>query len=213
MPLSADEELRKAYETLDVSPKAPLDEVRAAFRDLMKVWHPDRYQQESERLRRRAEEQVKRITRAYDRIMEGATIEPEADPIRMDFGTRWGYIDANGETVIEPQFDEARSFVAGLAAIRIDNKWGFVNREGQLPVTPLYEDCGDFAEGLAAVQWYGRWGYIDPNGAFVIMPKFQEAGPFRNGIADIRLGARRGRLTRQGETHFDPTASGVRLES
>jgi len=213
VPPSIDEDLRKAYETLDIPPNAPLDEVRASFRDLMKVWHPDRYQQESERLRLRAEEQVKRITRAYDRIMEGAALEPETDPVRMDFGARWGYIDANGKTVIEPQFDEARPFVAGLAAVRIDYKWGFVNREGQLQVTPLYEDCADFSEGLAAVKWYGRWGYIDPSGTFVIMPKFQEAAPFHGGVADIRLGARRGRLARHGEVHFDPTASGVRLES
>jgi curved DNA-binding protein CbpA len=207
-----DDELLSAYQTLDLHPSAPLEEVRASYRDLMKVWHPDRYQQESERLRRRAEEQVKRITRAYDRILEGAAQEPHATPILMDFGARWGFIDESGQTLIPPQFDEARPFNAGLAAVRIDDKWGFVNPRGDLQVTPLYEECSDFSEGLSAVRWYGRWGFIDTSGAFVIMPKFQEAESFQNGSAKIRLGARRARVNRQGEVHFDPTASGYHLE-
>jgi hypothetical protein len=211
VPVSMDDELLKAYQTLDLDPSAPFEEVRASYRDLMKVWHPDRYQQEPERLRQRAEEQVRKITRAYERIMEGVSQEPIGDPILMDFGTRWGYIDENGDTLIPPQFDEARPFIGGLAAVRIDDKWGFVNRLGELQVTPLYEKCEDFTEGLAAVQWYGRWGYIDSTGAFVIMPRFQDAGPFQKGVAAVRLGARRGLVTRQGEIRFDPTASGLHL--
>jgi len=211
--VTPEQERLQALQVLDLEPGASAEEVKAAYRDLVKVWHPDRYQHESERLRKRAEEHMKRITWAYE-ILIGQPAEAETrkhPPMVMDFGRRFGYIDETGATVIEPQFDEAREFVGGLAAVRIDDKWGFVNPEGVLAATPLYDAAGDFSEGLAAVQWYGRWGYIDVTGTFAITPRFQEAGPFVNGVAEVRLGARRGKLYRDGHVEFDPFGSGRHL--
>jgi hypothetical protein len=205
------DELRKAYEILELEPGASVEEIRTAYRDLVKVWHPDRYQNEPERLRLRAEERVKKITWAYDRLAGQGQAGSSADPILMDFGTRWGYINEKGETVIHPQFDDARAFHEGLAAVRMIDKWGFVDGQGQFPVSPLYDECGDFSEGVAAVKWYGRWGYVDKTGAFTIRPQFQMAGPFRGGWAEVRLGARVGRISRDGELQFSDTA-GRRIE-
>lgn len=212
--MNAEEARQQALQVLDLGAAATPDEIRTAYRDLVKVWHPDRYQNEADRLRRRAEEQMKRITWAYEQLLGSAPPQekPARMPLVMDFGHRWGYIDETGATVIEPQFDEAREFAAGLAAVRIHDKWGFVDPAGELQVTPLYEAAGDFNEGLAAVQWYGRWGYIDPQGAFVITPRFQQAGPFQDGYAEVRLGARRGRLARDGRVDFDPFTSGRHIE-
>lgn len=207
------DELRKAYETLDLEPGASLEDVRAAYRDLVKVWHPDRYHNESERLRLRAEERLKRITSAYERLAGQSQPAAPLDPILMDFGDRWGYINEKGETAIHPQFDEARAFHEGLAAVRLTGKWGYIDRAGEFAVNLLYEECGDFSEGLAAVKWYGRWGYIDKTGSFSIHPRYQEASAFRAGWAEVRLGARVGRVSRSGELQFDPLGSGRRIEA
>jgi hypothetical protein len=49
-------------------------------------------------------------------------------------GGKWGYIDAQGTVVVSPQFDAARPFREGLAAVRVDGrvggKWGFIYRPG-----------------------------------------------------------------------------------
>jgi hypothetical protein len=208
-----DEQQKAAWTTLDLEPGASVEEIRAAYRDLAKVWHPDRYQHESERLRNRAEEQMKRITRAFEILTGAAPDAPPAAraPLVMDFGARWGYINETGATVIEPQFDVAREFSGPLAAVRINGKWGYVNLTGGLQVTPLYDSAGDFSEGMAAVEWHGRWGYIDTFGAFTITPRFQEAGPFVYGSAEVRLGARRGRVNRSGEVEFDQFSAGRHL--
>lgn len=206
------EEIRKAFEILDLNPGASLEDIRAAYRDLVRIWHPDRHQSESERLRLRAEEKLKRIIWAYERLEAESQAAGDPVPILMDFGERWGFVDTRGNTLIHPQFDEARNFAEGLAAVRIGAKWGFIDTNGEVRVSPLYEACGDFSEGLAAVRWYGRWGYVDREGAFVVMPRFQEAGPFRQGFADVRLGARRARLNRHGELSFPSGASAPRLE-
>jgi hypothetical protein len=200
--------LAKAYSILDVAPLATQEEVRAAYLDLVKIWHPDRYQHEPERLRRKAEEKLKEIVEAYETLRARGEFSEEISLIPMDFGESWGYIDENGRTVIHPEFSAARRFVRGLAAVQSVQKWGFIDKDGAWRVNPLYEDCSDFAEGLAAVKWYGRWGYIDTTGAFAIPPKYQEALSFENGSAEVRLGARWGKVNRQGDLVFDPTRSG-----
>ncbi len=212
--MDANDLQNKAYRILDLDRSAGMDDIRNAYLDLVKVWHPDRYQNEPERLRRRAEEQMKQITWAWEQL-SGGCAPPSAATSRqllaMDFGLRWGFIEPDGRTAIEPQFEAARDFVEGLAAVKVIDKWGFVNMDGGLQVSPTYEECGDFSEGLAAVKWYGRWGYVGKDGAFAIPPKFQEAGPFREGSAEVRLGARRGRVNRSGEVEFDAFTAGRHL--
>jgi len=57
------------YRVLELTPGASPDEVRAAWRDLVQVWHPDRFQG-NERLRARAEARLKQINEAYEKIRE-----------------------------------------------------------------------------------------------------------------------------------------------
>jgi hypothetical protein len=46
---------------------ASLEQVKEAYRDLTKVWHPDRFGSDA-RLQRKAEEKVKEINRAYENL-------------------------------------------------------------------------------------------------------------------------------------------------
>jgi hypothetical protein len=205
------DELLRAYETLDLSPDAPMEEVRDAYRDLAKVWHPDRYQHEPARLQQRAERMLKQITAAYQLITEGGGGRSGADPIPMDFGTLWGYVSETGETVIHPQFEQVRRFQGGVAAACTLGKWGFIDHSGEFVITPLYDEADDFHEGVAAVLWRGKWGYIDREGAFVITPRFQAAAAFEAGVARVRMGAREGTVDREGRVVFDAT-SGRHIE-
>lgn len=60
----------ECYRILDVPPNATEDQIRHAWRELNKVWHPDRFGQD-EALRRRAEEKLKEINRAYEILKSG----------------------------------------------------------------------------------------------------------------------------------------------
>jgi len=191
---------------LELPPEATSEDIRNSYLDLVKVWHPDRFLQEPERLKSLAERKLKEITAAYEVLRRKVDGRPNPDPIVMDFGDRWGYVDEFGATVIHPEFLAARPFQDGLAAVRLVDKWGFIDQTGTLLVNPLYEDCGDFSEGLAAVQWHGKWGYVDATGAFAVRPQFQWAGPFERGTAVIRLGARQGRVGRDGTVLWDQSS-------
>ncbi|MCW3095798.1 MAG: repeat-containing protein [Chthonomonadaceae bacterium] len=65
-------DLLQLCEVLGVQPGASASEVKAAYRDLVQVWHPDRFGQ-STRLNTLATEKLKEINEAYSRLMELAT--------------------------------------------------------------------------------------------------------------------------------------------
>lgn len=63
--------------------------------------------------------------------------------------SRWGFMDATGAFVIEPQFAEAKAFTEGLAAVRSAGKWGYVNAQGAFAIPPRFGSCGSFSHGRA----------------------------------------------------------------
>jgi len=83
----------------------------------------------------------------------------------------YGFINPEGELVIEPKVWNARDFSEGLAAVWLGAGWGFLNAAGEIVIEPQFRECGDFHGGLASVGG----GYIDPSGALVI-PWQHDAG-------------------------------------
>jgi hypothetical protein len=69
-------DLNKAYELLGVKPGVSMRELKAAHRDLAKVWHPDRFQHDP-RLQEKAQEKLKEINEAYDLLSSGKVPRPQ----------------------------------------------------------------------------------------------------------------------------------------
>ena len=61
-------ELDRAYEVLGVKPGVSDRELKAAHRDLAKVWHPDRFVHDP-RLQQKAQEKLKEINEAYEQLI------------------------------------------------------------------------------------------------------------------------------------------------
>jgi DnaJ domain len=53
------------FRTLELDQNATLDEIKQAYKDLVMVWHPDRFAHNI-RLRHKAEEKLKQFNQAYD---------------------------------------------------------------------------------------------------------------------------------------------------
>ena len=72
-------DLSKAYDLLGVKPGVSNRELKAAHRDLAKVWHPDRFLHDP-RLQEKAQEKLKEINEAFELLISGKI--PKAAPSR-----------------------------------------------------------------------------------------------------------------------------------
>ncbi len=75
--------------------------------------------------------------------------------IPVKTGERWGYINLQGEYIINPQFDEAFPFFGGQALVKKGDKYGYINKEGKYTINPQYTDATSFSDGVA---WVTRKG-------------------------------------------------------
>lgn len=127
--------------------------------------------------------------------------------------TRWGYMDANGEVVIAPEYHSARPFSEGFAVVkeleRVETKnsvkliarYGVIDRTGKVVVKPRFNEIEDFSGGLAKAMLPQPvftepgdktvyTGFINPAGDFAVpwaMSKFtyKLTGHFSAGRARI----------------------------
>lgn len=119
---------------------------------------------------------------------------------------KWGYISGQGTWLIQPQFDDARSFSRdGLARCSKDDKWGFVDLHGALCISPRYDYASSFHHGLAAVRIARKWGAVDTSGAIAIEPLYKLVGEFSPlGLAPFSNDKLWGYIDRNGKVIISP---------
>lgn len=67
------DDISRSYQALGLQEGAPFTEIKQAYRDLVRVWHPDRFQHD-ERLRQIAQDKLKDINGAY-KVLEAHFFE------------------------------------------------------------------------------------------------------------------------------------------
>ncbi len=56
----------------------------------------------------------------------------------------WGYADFHGNTIINPQFEEAALFSYGIALVKKDNLYGYISNKGHWKIKPKYISAETF---------------------------------------------------------------------
>ena len=85
--------------TLGLDPGASRDDVKKAFRDLSKVWHPDRFAEDPD-LQQKAGEKLQAINDAYQHLK---CYEPQPDAALHSQGRRPPVGRKMGERVLKPR--------------------------------------------------------------------------------------------------------------
>lgn len=123
---------------------------------------------------------------------------------------KWGYINKEGKTVIEPQFEEALPFKHNVAWVRVvetskvdglvDDYWMLINKKGKpkgsepakIYVTSALQGARPVEQFPDDTKWAlvyigGLYGYINANGKLGEL-KYLYAESYSEGLARVRIG-------------------------
>ena len=107
-------------------------------------------------------------------------------PVRT--GATYGYINTQGKSIINPQFNDATIFRNGLALIQVlGNKpmWGFIKKDGNFSIKTIYKEATVFNEEIAwVVKENGAPEAINEKGdSLFSMKTAKTVRNFKNGLA------------------------------
>ncbi|GAA0736116.1 WG repeat-containing protein [Clostridium oceanicum] len=88
--------------------------------------------------------------------------------IKTKEGSKWGFIDDNGNFIIKPQYDFAYDFQEnGLAIVSKDDLVGIIDTSGNYIVPIKYGSIEQFSDGRSIVTYKDTYKVIDETGKIV----------------------------------------------
>ena len=80
-------DIRQCFDVLELDRNASIDEAKQAYKDMVNIWHPDRFSN-NPRLKQKAEDKLKEINEAYKMVQSFLSskkpLEPEKAPHAKD---------------------------------------------------------------------------------------------------------------------------------
>lgn len=122
-------------------------------------------------------------------------------------GQKWGFVNGEGKTVIEPLFNGTGYFHGGLAWARAhEGKMGYINKTGQWVIPPQFEVAKDFdpESGLAVVKIDGNWEYTNTEGKISFFNESEKVNDFSNGLVIGNKSRKIGFLDKNGQWVIQP---------
>ena len=128
--------------------------------------------------------------------------------------TKYGFVNASGDTLINPVYEEVSEFREGFACVKFNGKRLFIDKQGNLLKLASTVSTGIrydffhsyyFYDGLAVVEdLNGKKGYIDKSGNLVISYQFEDANPFEEGLAAVQQNGKWGYIDKSGKILVKP---------
>lgn len=118
----------------------------------------------------------------------------------MTFEDSIGFMDANANWVIPPQFGEAQDFKEGLARVRVGDKYGYINPKGEWIIPAEYVSASPtFEQGYSVVKKISNYGLIDTKGKTIIPFDYQRITTPKFGLCKVKKQGKFGYLNLKGE--------------
>ncbi|MBQ8604759.1 MAG: WG repeat-containing protein [Oscillospiraceae bacterium] len=95
------------------------------------------------------------------RFADAKAIEEEDSLIAVaNSAGKWGFVNEDGELVIDYKFSDAKSFSCGLAAVKTGAGWSYINLYGDVVIRADYDQANPFRDGSALVNDGGIYKII-----------------------------------------------------
>ncbi|MCX7922080.1 MAG: WG repeat-containing protein [Clostridia bacterium] len=103
--------------------------------------------------------------------------------VRKNGSDKWGYINKEGNFVIEPIYDRVADFQEnGLAVVTKKDMDGLIDKTGKVVVEPQYYYISDFSDGFAIASRKDKYAVIDEKGK-VLYEASEHINTFKEGMA------------------------------
>lgn len=119
------------------------------------------------------------------RFLGGSNVPEFSAMVQLNGKT--GYIDSQGNSIIEPTYNGGLNFKEGVAPISTVNGWNYIDIDGNITIKGDFDLATPFSDGLALVKNNEGWFFIDKNGNNAFEQFYQAAKLFGDGLAPIRI--------------------------
>lgn len=115
----------------------------------------------------------------------------------------YGLVNAEGEVVIDFQYQSIVMSTVNAYSVSKDNLWGFVTKANQIIIPIEYDLTSDFIENVCAVKKNNQWGFIDLLNQIVIPFEYDGCTDFNKGLAGVAKGESWGIINKENELIID----------
>ena len=131
---------------------------------------------------------------------------------KINENERYGFINKEGQQVIDFMYESTGIFKEGFAVVTIDSKCGAIDKSGKIIVENKYDWLNDFQEGRAFFYKDDLWGIVDSKGNEIVEASFEEdennsehyiQQNFSEGFAVISQNNKYGYIDREGKIATD----------
>ena len=111
----------------------------------------------------------------------------------------WGFVNQNGEWVINPEFEYCEPFSEGMAIYEEADSYGYVDLHGNKAIKAIYPEAFNFKNGIAVVNNGKFYGAINRFGEEKIPFEFDDIGEFVDGLAYAQKDDKYGFINQKGD--------------
>lgn len=134
-------------------------------------------------------------------------------------GGKYGLASRDGKVLAEPKYDQIESRIYNgrstndLFFVKSGAKFGIMSIQGVELISPQYDQLVEF-EGsgkgadLIRIRDNKKWGFADKNGKVILKPIYDQIKPYY-GIIQLSIGSKKGYLSADGLTPFDPVYTSI----
>jgi curved DNA-binding protein CbpA len=144
-------DIKRCFEILELNPGASQDEAKQAYKDIVNVWHPDRFSG-NPRLKEKAEEKIKEVNAAYETMKSFFSSKQTQELDRKENTRPASNVETRDNT--EALFEAGTNIILNACSYFYKTIRRFVADQAQ----KLEEKAESGQAGPARKEWQGRAG-------------------------------------------------------
>lgn len=118
-------------------------------------------------------------------------------------GEHWGYVNHEGEEIIQAMYSEAGPFKNGLAIVQHNNMYGVITKGGQQLFMFDYDYIAPFSDGFALAKRGGKQIYLKLDGTVISLSPNYVYHDFSDNMARIKGKKNWGYIDQSGKVVID----------